>query len=499
MAVNPWLTPLNIQDYNYFMKKHNIKIRIILFLFVIMVVVGNLWVNAQIAQTEQTELPRGEIIDNVICKDKPDQSYALYLPKNYSPDKAWPIVFAFDPGARGKKPVELFKPAAEKYGYIIAGSNNSKNGPFYFADQAIFAMWKDTRQRFAVDSRRVYASGFSGGARVASRFHILTGKSCAGIIACGAGLPENFGDLSSIKPAAWYGIVGLADFNYYELIDLDTAFDQTLITHYVEILDMEHHWPPAEDLTRAVEWMEVNAMKNNTRPKDDSLAQSIYQEALSRANNLELSGNIPFATNAYDWTMKLFNGLLDISSVEKKKNLLIASKFYKKFQEEESERRQKMADHFKSLSKVFYYIENPLKKRLSVEEVFQELHLGELMKKAKSKKNLFDSSMAFRTLVGFGNSAYEKGREFFQKADYEKAIRFFGISAYVEERTYYSAYNLACVYSLNKQKKPALKALELARKRGFNSPEQLDKDKDLDYIRNEKDFKEIKQKMKPQN
>ncbi len=475
--------------YNYIMKTNDIIIKTILPLLLVMMVSFNLPVNAQ------NELPRGEIIDNVICKDKPDQSYVLYLPKDYSRDKEWPILFAFDPGARGKKPVELFKPAAEKYGYIVVGSNNSKNGPYYIADQAIFAMWKDTRQRFSVDSRRIYATGFSGGARVATRFHMLTGKPCAGIIACGAGLPEDIGDLGSLKPAAWYGIVGLADFNYYELLDLDKALDHTTIIHQVDVIDAEHRWPPEEAVTRAVVWLEINAMKSNTRTKDDSLAQTLYQEALSRANNLELSGNIPFAVDAYDWAQKLFNGLLDTSYVEKKKAPLTGSKAYKKFLEDENNRSQKVSNYLKNLGRVLYFIENPQKKPLSLEEVFQELQLADLQKQAKRKKDLFDSGMAFRVMAGFGNSAYEKGSEYFLKADYEKAILCFGISAYVEERTYYSAYNLACAYSLNKQTKPALKALELAMKRGLNNPAQLDNDKDMDYIRNEKAFKEIKKKM----
>jgi hypothetical protein len=471
------------------MEKNNMKIKIIHTLLLLMMVFVNLPANAQ------DEFPRGEIIEKVICKDKPDQSYTLYLPKGYSRDKEWPILFAFDPGARGQRPVELFKPAAEKYGYIVVGSNNSKNGPYYIADQAIFAMWKDTRERFAVDSRRIYSTGFSGGARVASRFHQLTGKACAGIIACGAGVPEDFGDLGSFKPAAWYGIVGLGDFNYYELLDLETAFDHTTITHQVDVIDADHRWPPEEALTRAVAWMEIQAMKNNTRPKDDSLAQVLYQETLSRANNFELSGNIPFAVGAYDWAQRLFNGLLDTSNAEKKKTLLSESKAYKKFLEDENVRNQKTSNYIKTLGKVFNLIENSQKKRVSLDEIFQELQLPDLQKQAKKKKDIFNSGFAFRVMAGLSNTTYGKGSEYFRSADYEKAILCFGVSAFVEEQTYYSAYNLACAYSLNKQAKPAIKALELAIKRGLTNPAQLDNDKDLDFIRNEKGYKEIRQKM----
>src|ERR1700687_4669781 len=73
-------------------------------------------------------LKAGVVLREVQTLARPEQSYALYLPSAYSSDKRWPIVYAFDPGARGSLPVELMKEAAESYGYIVAGSNNSRNG-----------------------------------------------------------------------------------------------------------------------------------------------------------------------------------------------------------------------------------------------------------------------------------------------------------------------------------------------------------------------------------
>ena len=35
-----------------------------------------------------------------------------------------------DPGARGRAIVETYQAAAEQYGYIVAGSNTSRNGPW---------------------------------------------------------------------------------------------------------------------------------------------------------------------------------------------------------------------------------------------------------------------------------------------------------------------------------------------------------------------------------
>src|SRR4051812_18831240 len=77
------------------------------------------------ASAQQPALAPGAIVERVVTGADATQSYALYLPSNYTPQKKWPVIFGFDPGARGKVPVALFRDAAEKYGYIVAASNNS--------------------------------------------------------------------------------------------------------------------------------------------------------------------------------------------------------------------------------------------------------------------------------------------------------------------------------------------------------------------------------------
>src|SRR3954462_14661605 len=89
------------------------------------------------------EIPQGKVMERVTCRGNERQSYALYLPSNYSADRAWPIVYCLDPGARGRVPVERFAAAAEKYGYVVAGSNNSRNGPYPPIVEAIEAMVVD--------------------------------------------------------------------------------------------------------------------------------------------------------------------------------------------------------------------------------------------------------------------------------------------------------------------------------------------------------------------
>jgi poly(3-hydroxybutyrate) depolymerase len=109
------------------------------------------------------------LIPRVVALQNPQQSYALYVPTKYSRERRWPIVYVFDPLARGPLALAQFQHAAEIHGYIVAVSNNSRNGPWQPEFEAAEAMVGDTQQRFTVDLKRIYFAGFSGGARVASQ------------------------------------------------------------------------------------------------------------------------------------------------------------------------------------------------------------------------------------------------------------------------------------------------------------------------------------------
>src|SRR5450631_2944253 len=143
---------------------------------------------------KEPSLPVGGKIEDVACDADPAQSYALYLPSTYTATKRWPIIYFFDPGGRGRRPLELYKDIAEKYGFVLAGSNNSRN---FSADESksVNAIWQDTHQRLVLDGHLTYASGFSGGARVAGVM-ALSCLQCqiAGVIAHGAGYPTNWGE-----------------------------------------------------------------------------------------------------------------------------------------------------------------------------------------------------------------------------------------------------------------------------------------------------------------
>jgi predicted esterase len=142
----------------------------------------------------------------------------------------------------------------------------SKNGSLKDSALAARAIWIDASKRLPIDERRVYASGFSGGARVASIFPQVIDRAVAGIIGCGAGLAVGL-EPGGMKAAAYFGLTGLRDFNYEEMKNLDLTFDPTGLPHRFFFFEGVHDWPDSAYCERAVGWMEVMAVKNGLRPR----------------------------------------------------------------------------------------------------------------------------------------------------------------------------------------------------------------------------------------
>ena len=236
------------------------------------------------------DLPRGQIIDDVACNDDPAQHYSLYLPSNFTTDRLWPVILAFDAGGRGRRGVERYQAGAERYGYIVAGSNNSRNGPWKPSLDAARAMTADLTGRFPVDVKRIYTAGMSGGARVAMMValhpELIAGRShgIAGVFASSAGFPP--GEFRESVAFPIFATAGTDDFNYLEVLNLDRTLRSP---HRVVVFEGGHTWPPGDVATEAVEWMELQAMTSGIRPRDQTLIDDMFRRRVARAEGLKSS------------------------------------------------------------------------------------------------------------------------------------------------------------------------------------------------------------------
>jgi len=251
------------------------------------------------------DLQPGVIIDSVKCAADPAESYALYFPSTYAPERKSALLIAFHPAARGRAMVEKYQAAAEQYGYIVAGSNTSRNGPWSVSATAAQAMWADVRQRFSIDAQRIYTTGMSGGARVAMQV-ALGNNNIAGVIASSAGYPDS--QPRATVPFAVFGTTGTEDFNYIEMRQLDRKLTSP---HHLTVFNGGHTLPPDSVALEAIEWMELQAIQSGRRTRDESLVDRLLEK---RRQQIAASASPLETVHFLEAVVSDFRGLRDVSA-----------------------------------------------------------------------------------------------------------------------------------------------------------------------------------------
>lgn len=461
-------------------------LRIALFWFLV-------FASSQVGAFPPENLPRGQIVDKVACQADPRQTYALYLPSHYTPERKWPILYAFDAGARGRLPVERFKEAAERYGYILAGSNNSRNGPPEPVIAAIRALFEDTQTRFSINENRVYLAGFSGGARVAVSVAYSLKGLAAGVIGCGAGFPSEINPSPSL-PFAYFGTVGFEDFNFSEMRKLDQTLDRLAVPHRIVMFKGSHDWPPPEVCGDAVEWMELQAMKSGKRTRDETLIDEVLKKAVQKAQSDNSSKNAYEAFLGYKALEADFKGLRDVTAFNSERSRLENSKEVRRSLRSEQEQE----DRQNELGSKLYALKERYQSGGNSSSVRQELknEIADLKRTAARKEDTPDRLVARRVLSLMTVQLNQEGMQFFQARNYSLAAFNFSLAAQISPENPRVLYHLACAYSQDGKKKDAIEALQNAVEKGFKDVLALETDPDLEPIRKEPAFQGLVEKLK---
>ncbi len=457
---------------------------------------------AQSAAPAQTEsILKGQVVDRIETLNDSSQSYAFYLPSNYTPDRKWPVLYAFDPGARGRVPVERFKEAAEKYGWIVLGSNNSRNGPWDVVIDAWNAMQKDSHQRFAIDDERMYATGFSGGARAAIRIAVAC-KCLAGVMGNGAGFPVDLAPSPQMH-FVFFGAAGVDDFNYPELKSLQEPLTKAGLIHRVQTFDGRHEWPPTSVATAAVEWMELQAMKTGKRPRDDGFINATWQQLLSEARTLEESKKYNEAYQLYLDLVASFKGLRDVAELETKVNQLGDSREVKAAIREEQAQIKKQRELQGRLSTLIAARDGAASINQS-EDGFDAGNLlpkilNDLRKQSKATEDSTQRRVARRVLDGLFVSLIEQGISLLQtEKNYSESIKPLKLATEVNPDRPGAFFYLAWAYAANRDKKKSLQSLNTAVEKGFSDTAMITANKAFDSLRNDPEYQQIMARLRKQ-
>tara|TARA_R110002096_G_scaffold123315_11_gene266899 strand:- start:1486 stop:2304 length:819 start_codon:yes stop_codon:yes gene_type:complete len=209
--------------------------------------------------------------------DVTKEAFEILLPENWNAQDPHGLFIWISAGNSPKIPKEWEKVMAE-HGLIFIGAQNSGNKRDIF-DRVRLAIDANhnVRQRYQIDGRRVYVSGFSGGSRVASMVGVSWGDMFSGTICCmgvnfytditapdgkvyGLNYLPSEQLLPIVKQACRYSLVTAEkDFNLantrgvYENGFVKEGFKNVQI---LEVPGLGHKIPPADWLDKAIRFVD---------------------------------------------------------------------------------------------------------------------------------------------------------------------------------------------------------------------------------------------------
>lgn len=448
------------------------------------------------AQTNiKNELPRGVVIERVACQKDDAQSYALYLPTNYAPEKKWAILYVFDPFADGKAPVEIFRDAAEKYGFIVVGSNNSRNNlSAEKLSEIIGAFWTDTHARFSIDERRTYAAGLSGGARVANYFAASCRGCIAGVVACGATFTRNF-PLDKPLAFAVFGTVGVDDFNYAEFVKNFQKLNEIKSRNHLEIFDGRHQWLTKKLAFDALAWLNLEAMKTGRMAMNNDFAAELFAKQSSKAAALLQTGDILAAARIYENIENDFSGIADTKDAAEKLAEIRGRKTYKKSLDEEKDLFEKQQNAAKKIVSMGADLIDAADERAALQKISNELEIWRQKSKASGDSN--ERRLARRiltqVLIETSEAAWFVNE---RQKDYKTMIANLKLTRLVNPQNPNALFELARAFALDGQKKNAVETLEQAVENNFSDCARINGKPEWENLRGDKRFQKIIERLK---
>ncbi len=418
------------------------------------------------------DLPPGVIVPDLAARSSPQHRYALYLPKAWIPERRWPALVVLDPRGRAVTAAEIFRSGAERYGWILLSSYDSRSDLPAGQDPntpALEALLGEA-DRLGGNPERTYLAGFSG----TSKFAWGAGRSLpgavAGIIGCGGALPGPWEQWKDVE-FAYFGAAGTTDFNHRSMRELDDLLDGTEVAHRFEYFPGGHQWLGADLAADAVGWMELEAMKSGLAERDVVVVERLYDRWLARARKLEEAGSVYPAWRAYRALAADFDGLRPTTRPAAAADRLAARPDWKAARDEleralavEKEYRERLGT---AMRNVAYHAEPR-----SLAALLAELEIELLRTRARGES--FTAQAAQRQLeLVFVQAAYYVPRVLFASGAPRRAALALQIAAAVRPQAADVWFQLARAQALGGDGQEALASLDRAVDEGFSDAERL--------------------------
>jgi len=420
----------------------------------------------------------GVVQPQVLCDSNKAYSYALYLPHSYDTSKKYAVAFLFDPHGNGARPLTLYTPLADKYHYILVGSNNCRNGlPWENIKEISQVMIKEILNKYAIDTKRIYTIGFSGGARIASALAISSAQ-ITGVTSIGAGFQNSNANLT--YNFDFFGMAGHSDFNMTELLTLDQMLSTTKMQHYTHFYEGKHEWASSEEMNYAFLWHEFQAIKTHKIALNKKEIDEFTSKELNLARDAKNLRHLDKEHNALSRVVSFTEGLQDISTYKQNLEKLASSpsllNLQKKREQIKKEEEDISKSYFKSLkTNSITWWKNEINKR----------------KKNTTKSNLGEVQMNERLLGFLGLATYMLANNAVNNKDQKMAEKLLQIYEWLEPANPEVYYLKACMESELGKKEVALASLNKSIMLGFKDYTRLKSEIHFSVIQNDPQFLKI--------
>ncbi|PLX01866.1 MAG: hypothetical protein C0594_12545 [Marinilabiliales bacterium] len=420
-------------------------------------------------------LKKGSVIKALSARNDQSISYDLYIPSSYNYKTALPAIVLFDAHANSELAINSFKNTAEKRNYIVAASNSSKNGmPFDLTATIGNKIINDLKARLYVDPSRIYAGGFSGGARAAV-YMAEHSYDIKGVVACGAGLPNNE-KLNNTFALA--GIVGKYDFNYLEMLGLNKSLNRSGFPSCLITWDGEHEWPGDEQIDMSVLFLDMDYLRSHKNIRNDSAVNAAQQYFYSK---IEASDDLIEKNQLFDNYILFFKNIAPVDSIVRVlENFRKQSDFQKELQyqqgvlAEEEKVKQLFFNSFVSQSVDWWInqIDNIRKKYKATDE--------------EARKQSYARRLGYVSILGYSHSdnALSSGQ-----IDY--AGKFLEVYHYADPNNPDCSYLWSCFHALKGDTTKSIGTMKNAVLLGFNDWDKMKSDSRLSVLFKTKYYKQL--------
>jgi len=432
----------------------------------------------------------GTLVQGIECVSDPTQTYSLYLPSEYDPQRSWPALLVFDPRGRSAVAADLFLGAAEEFGWIVVSSNDTRSDTDMGINRrAVNALWPEIHSRYSIDVRRVYAAGFSGTVFVALRLGAETGRLAGAILAGGPFFEEQLAGVDF--PV--FGTVGTLDFNNREMRMLHARLADEGIRNRLEIFEGGHTWMPAAFARGAVVWMSLQAMRNGTMPHDTALIERAYRDDLSAAGTMVAGGDLLGASRRLHAAVTDYRGLTDVAMAAEQMAALNKDPLLSKARAQEELLDGFEAGYIRSMRGVFRaFIETD--PALPPKKLVGELDLDDLARRVD--RGGVEGQAAQRLLsTVLTTTSFYLSRDLMAAGRPNHAASVLAVACEIDGQNPVIWYNRACALARAGRRSTALDALEAAVDRGFDDLELMSGDSDLGSIRRTARYRELVRRL----